>query len=371
MRVYIDCTPLLVRSAGIKTYLYHWSRSLRAITGDVQFHAFPFLSRFGPLDHETSVIGRCGTLARMSMLGCLNRGSHSALDWLTPGGDVFHCSNQVSNPPRKGILTATIHDTTCWLRPDLHTPATLAYEHRFLERVLRRASRMIAVSEASRQDAISILKLPPDRVEAIHSGVSNAFFEVTPELAVKAADQYNLQKPYILFVGVIEPRKNIERLLNAYGRLKPSLKEEFDLILAGPLGWESRQTVERLSGKEPGVRYLGYVPESVLPGLTAGAEICVYPSLYEGFGFPIVQAMAAGVPVVTSAVPALLEVAGDSALFIDPLSEDSIREGIERLLLSSSLRSSLAKKGVRRAERYRWKRCAEESRRFFERACGG
>jgi Glycosyltransferase len=139
----------------------------------------------------------------------------------------------------------------------------------------------------------------------------------------RVAQRYGLTRPYLLFVGTIEPRKNLNLLLDAYGQLAPELRESCELVVVGPSGWADAATIERLKL----IRYLGYVPEQDLPGITAGATVFVYPSLYEGFGFPVAQAMASGVPVITSNVSSLPEVAGEGAILIDPPQRLRIESG--------------------------------------------
>ena len=150
--------------------------------------------------------------------------------------------------------------------------------------------------------------------------MAEPFFAATAETGTSARLKYGLHRPYALYVGTVEPRKNLDRLLDAWQSLPASVREQFDLVVAGPEGWQSAGTMARLRAPAPGVRYLAYVPEPDLPGITAGAIVFVYPSLYEGFGFPVAQAMAAGVPVITSDLSSLPEVTGGAAALIDPRS---------------------------------------------------
>ena len=159
-------------------------------------------------------------------------------------------------------------------------------------------------------------------------------------------------------------------MLNAYRGLSPSTRDEFDLVLAGPPGWAESETMARLRSPAPGVRYLGYVAEGDLPGLFAGATAFVYPSLYEGFGFPVAQAMAAGTPVITSCVSALPEIAGGAALLIDPRSEAALRDAMEEMLTSPSRRERSIELGRANARRFSWQECARKSLRFFEEVVG-
>jgi len=173
------------------------------------------------------------------------------------------------------------------------------------------------------------------------------------------------ERPYVLFVGTIEPRKNVDTLLDAWQSTR--LRDDFDLFIAGPVGWSAEKTVARLRAGVPGVRYLGYVSEDELPGLTAGAAAFVYPSLYEGFGFPVAQAMAAGVPVITSNTSCLPEIAGEGAVLVDPRSPDEIAAAMKKTLTSPTLRDQLGRAGAARAQHYRWDECAQKSLEFFRR----
>ncbi len=351
MIVTIDATSALLRSAGIKSYTWHLVRALRAIAEPSEIRAYPYLNDFGRLDHECSTYSRWGTLARLGVL-YLSR-STPLLDAIVAGSDVFHASNQVRRAPRGVKLTATIHDLTCWLMPQFHTEANIRADRTFAEQILTRADRLIAVSENTRQDAIRVLGIGPERIETIHSGVAPEYF---------AAEPVKRERPYVLFVGAIEPRKNLDTLLDAWKLLRRDLRERFDLLIAGPEGWNAEKTLARIRAE---ANYLGYVPESDLPALTAGATAFVYPSLYEGFGFPVVQAMAAGAPVVTSNTSALPEIAGDAALLVDARSADEMANALGRLLDFDSLRAELRTKGRARAKSYRWENCAAQTLKMF------
>ncbi len=171
----------------------------------------------------------------------------------------------------------------------------------------------------------------------------------------------------MLYVGTIEPRKNLDTLLDAWRTCDPILRDEFDLVIAGPRGWEFRQDLARIDAE---AMYLGYVPEADLPGLVAGATAFVYPSLYEGFGFPVAQAMAAGVAVLTSNNSCLPEITDGAALLADPRSVSEVSCGLSQLLESESLRADLARRGRLRAARFTWENCANQSLAFFRKIAG-
>jgi alpha-1,3-rhamnosyl/mannosyltransferase len=280
------------------------------------------------------------------------------LDLLLRGTDVFHAGNLVRKAPGRARLTATIHDLTSWIMPEVHRKSTLRADESFVERILKRADGLIAVSENTRQDAIRLLGIEPRRIRTIHSGVAQEYFDAQPQRRAK---------PYVLFVGTIEPRKNLDMLLDAWRSVKPDVREHFDLVIAGPQGWNSSGTMARVRQE---THHLGYVPEAELPGLVAGAALFVYPSLYEGFGFPVVQAMAANVAVLSSRTSCLPEIAGDAAVYVDPGSPSEMAAQLTRLLESPEERLRLARLGRVRAECYHWERCAKESLEFFRQITG-
>jgi alpha-1,3-rhamnosyl/mannosyltransferase len=369
MIVTIDATSALLRSAGVKNYTYHWVRHLRAQALKQEprdeIRAFPYLQDFGTLDHQASTLSRWQTIPRLGLL-YLARDS-SLLDLVLRGSDIFHASNQVRRKPRRTKLTATIHDLTCWLMPEFHTEANIRADKTFADRILRRADGLIAVSENTRQDAIRLLGIAPDKIETIHSGVDQRYFDAQPWLIANGLIAHGRKRPYVLFVGAIEPRKNLDTLLDAWNALSRELRHAFELVIAGPEGWGAEKTLARIQRE---ATYAGYIPEADLPGFVAGASVFVYPSLYEGFGFPVAQAMAAGVAVVTSNNSSLREIARDGALLIDPKSPAEIASALTRLLESESLRQDLGARGRDQAGQFRWETCAARSLEFFRRIAG-
>src|SRR5712691_9514890 len=248
MRVTIDATSALLRSAGVKSYTYHWIRHLRRLAGGDEILAFPYLRELGSLDHEASVLPFWRTAPRIALLHSVNIIGAPLLDAVLAGSDIFHASNQVRHAPRRARLTATLHDLTCWLMPHFHTERNLRADRNFADRILRRADGLIAVSENTRQDAIRLLHLPPEKIETIHSGVAEEYFDAKPA---------RRERPYVLFVGTIEPRKNLDTLLDAWRQLKPGLRREFELVIAGPVGWSADATAARIRTE---TSCLGYVP---------------------------------------------------------------------------------------------------------------
>jgi len=352
----IDSSPLLVRSAGVKTYLYHWTRALAAAR-PASIRSFLAPREAAELNHDG---GPRLHFSQLAALLLLNRTAGIFANVAAPKCDVFHISNLLRYPPRGPKLSATVHDLTSWIVPQLQKSANVKGDREFASRVLTAADGMIAVSENTRQDAIRILDFHPDKICVIHPGVPEAYFSAAPILRAR---------PYFLSVGTIEPRKNIDLLLTAWASLPPSFREEHTLLIAGMEGWDSATTMSRLrqmTRDDASVEYLGYVAEAGMPSLVAGALALVYPSLYEGFGIPVAQAMAAGCPVITSNVSSLPEVAGGAAILVDPRSVSEITGAMTRVAGSSDLREDLRRRGRERARHFTWARAASESLRYFD-----
>ena len=366
-RILIDYTPSLVRSAGVKTYLHHWIYSLLQQSPDSIF-SFPTLP--ADLTHDRRSVGNA---SKLLLLKAFNLAPQAIANRFATHFDVLHVSNLLQRIPGRPALSSTLHDCTSWLFPELHLPSQAVADAAFAERVLHPARGLIAVSEATRADAIRLLNLKPEKITVIYPGVPETYRDVKLAAVEAARTAYSLPSRFFLFTGTIEPRKNIERLLDAWLSLPSDFREEHSLVLAGMRGWKASTTLQRLaqlSRENAGVRWLGYVPESLMPGLTAAALALVYPSLYEGFGFPLVQAMAAGCPVITSNVSSMPEVTAGAALLIDPFSQAEIASAMRQLAENPSLRVNLASAGLERSLNFTWSKSAERSLQYFSNLAG-
>lgn len=361
--VCIDCSPLLVRSAGVKTYYYHWLEALLARSPET-IRTFLAPGELNELLHHGGLRmypRQILTLLALSRLpGLFTRIAAGRCE-------VFHISNLLRKAPSGVRLSATLHDLTPWILPECHTARMIAADKMFASRVLARAAGVIAVSENTKRDAVRILHLDPERIHVIYPGVSERYFGATEQAAQAAAALFELRKPYFLSVGTIEPRKNLDTLLTAWDSLTASFRQRYDLVIAGMPGWRSDATVARIreASHAGQIRYLGYVPEAAMPGLTANAVALVYPSLYEGFGLPVAQAMAAGCPVITSAISSLPEITGGAALLVDPHCAPELTAAILNMGDSDALRGKLRAEGLVQAARFTWEAAADMSLRYF------
>ena len=276
---------------------------------------------------------------------------------------LLHVPNFIL-PPCTNPTIATIHDLSHLHYPQFHPPERLIYLDRYFPRSLQQATRLITVSQFVRQELINILGVAKERIITVYNGVDPVFRPYAAGEVLSVLHRHALVPDgYLLAVATFEPRKNLGRLTDAYGRLPIALRKKFPLILVGAHGWLTTDLERKLAAFERlgQLRQLGYISESELPFLYAGAHAFAYPSLYEGFGLPVLEAMASGVPVLTSNCSSLPEVAGDAALLIDPEDVEGLTAGLERLLEDQAWRRQAVEKGLRQAKCFSWKRCVEET----------
>lgn len=287
-------------------------------------------------------------------------------------GSIYHAPDYFV-PPFPGPTVATVHDLSHHIYPQFHPPARISYMRRALPASLRRTSHVITVSESARQDLIEHFGYPAERITAIPLGASPAFrphsaAELAPLL--QRLQHLNLQPHgYSLYVGTIEPRKNLDRLLTAYEALPPALRAQHPLVMAGGAGWHCQATLARMARAASAgwLHYLRYIPQADLPALYAGARLFVYPSLYEGFGLPVLEAMASGTAVITSNVSSLPEVAGSAALLIDPEDTAALSSALAQALQDSAWRQQARSAGLARAAQFSWGQCVAATVQVYQR----
>jgi glycosyltransferase involved in cell wall biosynthesis len=278
--------------------------------------------------------------------------------------DVVHSPDFVCPPHLWGGSIITVHDLSFLVVPECAHPALAAFLGRAVPAAVRRARRIIAVSEQTRRDLIGLLSVPPHKIVVAHNGVDPCFRPLPPGPQMEALRaELDLPTRFVLHVGTLEPRKNLVRLIEAYRLLvshRPHLRT-VGLVLAGRKGWRYQpilEAAERAGSAGGRVLLLDYVLEENLPLLYNMAEVFAYPSLYEGFGLPAAEALACGVPALVSAGGALAEVVGDAALAVDPRSVHNIASGLERLLEDDELRARLSAAGPRQVARFTWQTAA-------------
>ncbi len=273
--------------------------------------------------------------------------------------DLFYSPDFVLPPTRPRTRTLlTVHDLSFLHYPDHFVPKLVRYLERVVPASVARADRVLADSEATRADLIRLLGTPPEKVEVLYSGVDARFRpEPEPGERERLRARYGLDRPYVLSVGTLQPRKNYVRLIRAFVRLPDTGRV---LVIAGGRGWLYESVLEEAARHPDRVRVLGFVEDEDLPALYRGADLFVFPSFYEGFGLPVLEAMACGVPVVCSGVSSLPEVAGDAALLVDPEDEEGLGRAMQRALEDEELRGEMRVRGQARAALFTWERAARQ-----------
>ncbi len=296
-------------------------------------------------------------------------------DWLTGPVDVFHSPDFVLPPVRATRSILTVHDLAFLLYPECADARLRAYLERTVPRSVQRADYVVADSENTRNDVICLLGVPPERVTVVPGGVDPSFKPVTDEAAKSAFKQrigLDDETPYILFVGVIEPRKNLVGLIEAFDILKGrSLPHK--LVVVGRRGWLSDSTMERADRSlyRNDIIFPGFIPDGDLNTLYSAAESFAFPSHYEGFGLPVLEAMACGTPVVSSRASSLPEVVGDAGMQVDPDDPERLASALELLALNPEMRADFSVRGLARAATFTWDAAADVMLEVYRKVASG
>lgn len=271
-------------------------------------------------------------------------------------------------PPFAGPKVATFHDLSPFTWTQCNTPQRIRYTQRELQKTLRNADALITPSEYIRQELANYFSWPIEKIHAVPLACGEEFHPRLAEELEPLLHQYGLKMgAYTLFVGTIEPRKNILALLDAYTMLPIAIRQRWPLVLTGYQGWRSEEIHERIrkAEGEGWAKYLGFLPAEQLPLLFAGARLFAFPSLYEGFGLPVLEAMASGIPVVCSDSSSLPEVVGDVALMTGAEDIDHLSQLLEQGLENDSWRDRARERGLERAKSFSWARCAEQTAEVY------
>jgi len=295
---------------------------------------------------------------------------HTPWDNFLPDVDIFHATEHLLPPFRQIRTVLTVHDLIYVLFPEYHLPMNYHFLRLMMPRFAHRADAIIAISECTRRDLVRLWQIPEQKIHVIYEGIDPRFRPVTDGVAMERLRQrLGLPERFALYVGTIEPRKNLPRLFEAWTRLKKPIP----LVIAGKKGWLYQETfacVEAL-GLEDHVRFTGFVADEDLPALYSAAEIFIFPSLYEGFGLPVLEAMACGTPVITTTGGSLPEVADDAALVVDPTDVDALTEALSRLLRDESLRHDYSERGLARSRAFSWEHTARETLKLYTKTLHG
>jgi glycosyltransferase involved in cell wall biosynthesis len=373
MRITLDLSPAVHRHAGLGRYAHELLAALLALDTANHYDVLYYAPRGDerpdpPLDALPRRVLRSSAKPwRMSVL--LAEYAGLGLDRWLRAGDVFHATDHLQPPLKRSRLVFTVHDLIYLFYPQYHLPLNRWYLTLMLPRFLRRADAIIAVSRHTAHDVTRRMGIPPERLTVIHEGVSPAYRPIDdPARLAAVRRRYDLPERYLLYFGTIEPRKNVTGLLDAYAALLRQPGDWPTLVVAGRTGWLFAPVFERLRalGLEAQVRFTGWVDEADAPALMSGAEAFVYPSLYEGFGLPPLEAMACGVPVISSTASSIPEIVGGAGLLVDPMDTSALMQAMRAVLLDPDLRASLRARGPARAAAFTWEAAARQTLAVYE-----
>lgn len=359
------------RSAGVSGYIRQLLVHLPAAAPDLHFTAFtPDVDLDLPAGLDLRRSGRWDTRRPLRRI----LWEQAALPLLARQArlDLLHGAVNVNPVLSLCPTVVTVHDLSFMRTPQAFPPMQRAYLRSQVWRSVRAARRVIAVSQATKQDLIELFKAPAERIDVVYNGV-DASFSPAPAAEVEAfRRRAGLPERFILHLGTLEPRKNLVRLVQAFAQMRgaeagqPAVR----LVLAGGQGWDYDAIFAEVArqGLEQEVLFPGYVADQELAWWYRAATLFVYPSLLEGFGLPVLEAMACGAPVVTSNRSSLPEVAGEAALLVDPTAVDALAAALLRLLGDAGLASELRSRGLAQAARFPWSRTAQETAAVYRRA---
>ncbi len=375
MQICIDISPAAHRKAGLGRYARELAERAHRMDQENAYSTFYYQPSRGKPPASLSHLPALTTPLsakpwRMSVL--LAHYSGIPMDRLFPGVDLFHGTDHLLPPFRRIRSVFTVHDVIPQLLPEFHLPLNRWYLTLMFPRFLRRADAVIAVSECTKRDTVRLYGVPEERIHVIYEGVDPRFRPARDHAVLQQVrGRYHLPQEYILYVGTIEPRKNLTRLLEAYHALR---QEGFPhkLVFVGAKGWLYQPVFDRMRelGLEDDVILPGYITDEDLPAIYAGASLFVFPSLYEGFGLPPLEALACGVPAVVSDASSLPEVVGDAALKVPPEDTAALAHAMERVLSDAELAQRLAAAGPDRAGLFTWEKAAEETVALYHRVLG-
>ncbi|GMW02545.1 MAG: glycosyl transferase [Candidatus Hydrogenedentota bacterium] len=327
-------------------------------TGDR--HAVPMLSGKIPSATREAIYGH----SRLLKYYAWTRFSWPPIEWFSGPARIAHNLCHQTPAASKAVRVVTVHDLSCYRVPETHTPRTIDVQKTLLRQCAREADIIVTVSEHCKQEMMDILNVPADRIRAIPNGVDNTEFaeDFGPEFLSETLRRIGVSGPYFIHLGTIEPRKNLVRLIAAYVHARERFPDLPALVLAGKRGWKSESTFDAIEtqSRNGSVLHAGYLSRREAVALLKGAHACLYPSLYEGFGLPVLEAMAAGTPVLTASSSSLPEVAGSAAVYVDPLSTESIMEGICTMWKDSNGNANRSAMGLKRAYELTWDASARQ-----------
>lgn len=370
MRVGLDISPITPTRTGVGMFCYYLLKHLLSQAPDCTFSGFSSGGAKVDLGPMSGAVTQCHLPVPTRMLYKLwSLFGRPKVDALLGGVDVYHATNFFLPPTGTARRVVSIYDLSFLAVPELCSPKIVGPFSKGVRRFAREADAVMACSEATKRDIVTRLDVDPAKVAVAAGAVDEGFGPMEASAArTYVAERYGVEGPYILFVGTLEPRKNVPGLLRAFGRLAREFPHK--LVLVGPVGWNTGGIFETLASLHLDDRIVrvGYVrSHDELPAFYSAADAFVFPTFYEGFGLPVLEALTCGCPVVTSPNSSVPEAAGDAAQYADPRDSDAIAAAVGRVLGDAALRASMVAKGLEHARGFSWAGCAATTLAVYRR----
>lgn len=374
MAIGIDYTAAVRQGAGIGRYTRGLIRALAELDRDTRYVLFSAGRDPDPRPWPANFTARPAPLSDRQLSILWHRLRLPApIEWFTGPLDLFHSPDFVLPPVRRARTALTIHDLSFLRYPECFSPPLLRYLLNAVPRSVERADLILADSSSTRDDLMEMLGVPAERIRVVYAGVEPSF-EPRPLPEVDAVRQrYGIGRPYLLGLGTLQPRKNFVRLIEAYRLLRQEQGIPHQLVIGGGRGWLYEPIIEaaKAHGLGDDVLLIGFVDDGDLAALYTGAEAFVFPSLYEGFGLPVLEAMACGTPVVAASTSSLPEVAGEAALLVSPHDTGALAEAMAQVLGNDALRTTLRMRGFEQCRRFTWRAAAQDLLACYTDLIGG
>ena len=375
MRIVIDIQTVIGKKTGVGKYTESLVKALSHLSSPYEFilFYFNFRSRFNGLDITSSNFKNKGVKLPGRVFSFLWKKTNAPpFDRLSGAAELFHFPNFILRPVKSGKTIVTIHDLAFKRFPQYIEKKNLAFLNNHIPKTLAKADRIIAVSEFTKEELLKFYSVPEKKIRVIHEGVNETFRRIEDkEELTKVKNKYRLPEKFFLWVGTLEPRKNISVLLDAFSEFKKKNKSNCKLVMVGKRGWNYHGFMEKKKKMIMGddVILTKYVSDDDLPTIYNLAEAFIFPSIYEGFGLPPLEAMASGLPVITT--PALNEVVGEAVLKVSEQNIEEITQAMKNILENEDLRKDLVQKGFKRIEQFSWDKAARETLALYEETMKG
>lgn len=369
MKVCIDVSAAVHRRAGLGRYTQELVRALVA-QGEHEYVAFYHQRGQAHLDPPIDALPQLTTRLSVKpwrLATMLAHFLHVPQERQFPGVDIFHATEHLLPRLRRLPSVFTLHDLIFRFDPSSHLPLNRIYLNLMVPRFLRQASVIVTVSECSRRDALNLYRVPAEKIRVIPEGVNEQFKPQPQEAVTRVRVKYHLPESFVLCVGTIEPRKNLPVLFKVMAARREQSQPVWPLVIAGKPGWLYEPILQRIAdlGLQDRVHLTGFFPDDALPALYSAARVVAMPSKYEGFGLPVLEAMACGTPIVCSNTSSLPEVAGDAALLVAPNDTRGWDEAITRVLDDDALRAQMRQRGLAHAARFTWGQAARQTSELY------